>query len=59
MTKEEQEHALFKNIFQTKIKSMTCIRQFKYYLLVVSTAVIVSAYFTASYFMVTNIFKNS
>jgi len=38
---------------------MTLVRQVKYYILVVTTACIVSAYFTLSYFMVTSIFEDS
>ena len=59
MSKEEQEHALFKQIFQAKIKSMTCIKQVKYYILVIASALFISGYFTLSYFMVTKIFKDS
>ena len=38
---------------------MTCLRQVKYYILVISISLIMSGYFTLSYFMVTNIFKDS
>jgi hypothetical protein len=30
MSKEEAENALFKRLFQNKIKDMTCVRQVKY-----------------------------
>lgn len=59
MSKEEAENALFKRLFQNKIKQMTCIRQVKYYALVAVISLIMSGYFTLSYFMVTNIFKDS
>ena len=59
MSKEEAENALFKRLFQNKIKQMTCMRQFKYYVLVISISMLMSGYFTLSYFMVTNIFKES
>ncbi len=38
---------------------MTCMRQFKYYLLVAGISLFMSGYFTLSYFMVTNIFDDS
>ena len=59
MSREEAENALFKRIFQNKIKQMTCMRQVKYYLLVITISLFMSGYFTLSYFMVTNIFKDS
>ena len=59
MTKEEAENALFKRIFQNKIKQMTCLKQVKYYVLVISISLLMSGYFTLSYFMVTNIFTDS
>ena len=59
MSKEEAENALFKRIFQNKIRQMTCMRQVKYYLLVGFISLFMSGYFTLSYFMVTNIFNAS
>lgn len=59
MVKEEAENALFKRLFQNKIKQMTCLRQFKYYMLVACISLFMSGYFTLSYFMVTNIFDDS
>ena len=38
---------------------MTCLKQVKYYLLVIAISLFMSGYFTLSYFMVTNIFKDS
>ena len=38
---------------------MTCVRQAKYYTLVALISLIMCGYFTLSYFMVTNIFKDS
>ncbi len=59
MSKEEAENALFKRLFQNKIKDMTCVRQVKYYTLVAFISLLMTGYFTLSYFMVTNIFKDS
>ncbi len=59
MSKEEAENALFKRIFQKKIKEMTCVRQVKYYTLVAFISLLMTGYFTLSYFMVTNVFKDS
>lgn len=38
---------------------MTCVRQIKYYTLVAVISLIMCGYFTLSYFMVINIFKDS
>eukprot|EP00347_Sterkiella_histriomuscorum_P005198 403357516 len=59
MSKEEEENALFKRLFQNKIKQMTCLKQAKYYLLVLGICLFMSGYFTLSYFMVSNIFNDS
>ena len=59
ISKEEAENALFKRLFQNKIKQMTCVRQVKYYTLVAFISFLMSGYFTLSYFMVTNTFKDS
>lgn len=59
MSKEEAENALFKRLFQNKIKQMTCVRQAKYYALVAAISLLVCGYFTLSYFMVTQIFSDS
>ncbi len=59
MSKEEAENSMFKRLFQNKIKQMTCVRQAKYYTLVALISLIMCGYFTLSYFMVTNIFKDS
>lgn len=38
---------------------MTCMKKVKYYILVICTALIMSGYFTLSYFMVTKIFNDN
>ena len=59
LSKEEEENALFKRIFQNKIKQMTCVRQVQYYTMVAMISLIMCGYFTLSYFMVTNLFSDS
>lgn len=59
LSKEEAENALFKRLFQNKIKQMTCMKQVQYYLMVTVISLLMCGYFTLSYFMVTQIFTDS
>jgi len=59
MSQEEEENHLFKKVFERKIKTMICKNQIKYILIVLVTAFVISAYFSASFYLTRLFFSKS